>query len=141
MAQELEDTELSYPGQDSPDYGCRYEVYYNQVQLGMLQISADSLNYTTDNPLVYVRLDLDQIRMLPFGHIQAFMQRLMSEFIIPEPGYDYPRAPEMINSALLELLWPYTNPEYEEDPDMDRSLDFRYSGLARWVEIKSGKAR
>jgi hypothetical protein len=126
--QELEDTELSWPGQDTPAYGCRYSVHYNQMSLGILQISADDLDYSTDNPLVNVDMDLEHIRMLPFSHVQTFLQRLV-EFITPRPDYNYPPAREMINGALLALLWPY-KPEYEDDADMSRSLEFGYNDSA-----------
>jgi hypothetical protein len=125
--QELEDTELSWPGQDSPAYGCRYSVHYNQVQLGDLQISADAFDYSTDTPFVGVDLDLEYVRMLPFGHVNAFLHHLMG-IVRPRPDYNSLQPQEMINVALLELLWPGKSDE--EDADMYRSLDFAYSGSA-----------
>ena len=41
--QELADTEIrGGPGQDSPAYGRRYEIYDNRCKLGTLEISASS---------------------------------------------------------------------------------------------------
>jgi hypothetical protein len=91
--------------------------------LGLLQLSADDFEYTTDNPLVWVDLELKRVRMLPFDHVQVFLLRLTRSLIAPRP--DYPPAQEMIHNAMLKLLWPYKS-QYEEDAD----LELGYGGSA-----------
>jgi hypothetical protein len=68
--QERSDAELT--GREEPEYGRRYEIFYNQCSVGNLQIFAAYL-YGPNNPKVGTEIELNYARLLPFAEINRFI--------------------------------------------------------------------
>src|SRR5262249_36271351 len=56
--QQLESMDLHHLAHDSPCAGYQYKIFYNQVEVGSLEITHAS-EYTTDNPQIYANVDLN----------------------------------------------------------------------------------
>lgn len=68
--QEVADTLIRLSGVDDyPDHGRRYEVFYNQACLGLVEINADVVSYTAENPTVFTTVALEHARLLPFDDV------------------------------------------------------------------------
>ncbi len=59
--QELPDTILKHDMSDMPNFGRRYEVFYNQVRVGTLEVSPDLL---AKKRSVYTNIQLEWVRLL-----------------------------------------------------------------------------
>jgi hypothetical protein len=135
--QELDDTEI----EDSPDpgcFGCRYDVFFNELKIGLLEIQAawwfddrDNLNdYTTDNPTVYADVELEYVRYLPFSYLCTFLQTL-AKFVTTD---DDTKIRALVSSELLAMIWPAD--QADELPDNDdwcpavEPLEIRFEGSA-----------
>lgn len=70
--QELSNTEISGLDDDSPRYGRRYEVFYNQYKLGTLQVYA-GVFYSAREPNVRTEIELMFARLIPFNRILGFV--------------------------------------------------------------------
>ena len=68
--QELPNAELT--GREEPDYGRRYEIFYNKYSVGNLQIFAGH-PYDSDNQQVGTEIELHYARLLPFAAIKRFV--------------------------------------------------------------------
>jgi hypothetical protein len=55
-------------GREEPEYGRRYEIFYNEYSVGNLQIFA-SHHYGPADPRVGTEIELQYARLLPFGEI------------------------------------------------------------------------
>ena len=78
--QELPNAELT--GREEPDYGRRYEIFYNKYSVGNLQIFARH-PYDSDNQQVGTEIELNYARLLPFAATKGLFLRLL---ISPRPG-------------------------------------------------------
>ena len=79
--QELRETTLETFDVKSPQYGHRYDVFYNKLKSGSLEIT-DFLNasgksqYSTGNPRVSANVVLDDVQLLPFEKMNEFLAAL-----------------------------------------------------------------
>src|SRR6185312_10448900 len=82
--QELHDTELKLSFSDTPDFGRRYAVFHNQIQLGTLELSA-GFDYSVENPNVCANVELEYVRLLTFGNVQSFLTSIALHVSNPDP--------------------------------------------------------
>jgi hypothetical protein len=101
--QEASRTELSW-GVDAPVYGRHYDVFYNQVCLGHLEISSGPMDYSFDKPDVTTDIELEHVRILPCGDVCKFLNTI-AHFCWAPTARDYADAQHWINGALLGLAW------------------------------------
>ena len=71
--QERSDAELT--GREEPEYGRRYGVFYNEYNVGNLQIFA-SHHYGPADPQVGTEIELQHARLLLFGEINRFISAI-----------------------------------------------------------------
>jgi hypothetical protein len=76
--QEISDTNISGDlSSEGPAYGRRYEIFYNQVKLGLLQIMASHhRHFDKQDQSVYAHATLDgaPITALPYATLYGFLQ-------------------------------------------------------------------
>jgi hypothetical protein len=101
--QESSGTELSW-GVDAPVYGRHYDVFYNQVCLGHLEISSGPMEYRLDKPDVTTDIELEHVRILPCADVCKFLTTI-AHFCWAPTARDYADAQHWINGALLTLAW------------------------------------
>lgn len=106
--QELPNAELTLSGlglPDSPSYGRRYAVFHNQVRLGEIEI-APQWEYSTENPVVRLYVELDFVRLLSFGRVQSFLTDIASHISDHRPGtVEYLQTSSAIDRAMMSVLW------------------------------------
>jgi hypothetical protein len=122
--QELPDAELT--GREEPDYGRRYEIFYNQYRVGNLQIFAGH-PYGPDDPQVGTEIELHYARLLPFAAIKRFVFAI-ANFTASGNSEEALRVYNALHETMLNELW-----QHEFDPDLDSrtnggSIELRFSG-------------
>jgi hypothetical protein len=70
--QELPDTELRQNVSDMPQFGRGYDVFYNQVRIGTLEVSPGA-DYGSENPDVRTSIQLEWMRLLHVYTIREFL--------------------------------------------------------------------
>ena len=124
--QERSDAELT--GREEPEYGRRYEIFYNEYCVGNLQIFA-SHHYGPADPQVGTEIELQYARLLPFGEINRFISAI-ANFTASGNAEEAQRVKNTIHETMLNELW-----QHEFDPDLDSrnsggSIELRFDGSA-----------
>src|SRR5712671_2825029 len=124
--QERPDGELT--GREEPEYGRRYEIFYNEYSVGNLQIFA-SHHYGPADPQVGTEIELQYARLLPFGEINRFISAIVN-FTASGNAEEPQRVKNTIHETMLNELW-----QHEFDPDLDSrnsggSIELRFDGSA-----------
>ena len=124
--QERPDAELT--GREEPEYGRRYEIFYNEYSVGNLQIFA-SQHYGPADPQVGTEIELQYARLLPFGEINRFISAI-ANFTASGNAEEAQRVKNTIHETMLNELW-----QHEFDPDLDSrnsggSIELRFDGSA-----------
>jgi len=124
--QERPDAELT--GREEPEYGRRYEIFYNEYSVGNLQIFA-SHHYGPADPQVGTEIELQYARLLPFGEINRFISAI-ANFTASGNAEEAQRVRNTIHETMLNELW-----QHEFDPDLDSrnsggSIELRFDGSA-----------
>ena len=124
--QERSDAELT--GREEPEYGRRYEIFYNEYSVGNLQIFA-SHHYGPTDPQVGTEIELRYARLLPFGEINRFISAI-ANFTASGNAEEAQRVKNAIHETMLNELW-----HLEFDPDLDSrnsggSIELRFDGSA-----------
>jgi hypothetical protein len=122
--QELPDAELT--GREEPDYGRRYEIFYNQYSVGNLQIFAGH-PYDPHDQQVGTEIELHYARLLPFAAIKRFVFAI-ANFTASGNSEEALRVYNALHETMLNELW-----QHEFDPDLDSrntggSIELRFSG-------------
>ena len=107
--QERSDAELT--GREEPEYGRRYGVFYNEYNVGNLQIFA-SHHYGPADPQVGTEIELQHARLLPFGEINRFISAI-ANFTASGNAAEAQRVRNTIHETMLNELW-----QHEFDPDL-----------------------
>ena len=133
--QELPESRLLSLGDpDSPTYGRTYAVFHNQARLGKIEIRWDS-EYSTANPRVTVHIELDWVRLLPFGTIRSFLVDIALHISKYRSGtVEYVETNQEIDLALTDVLWETQEiSEFgtENEPGYGR-IEVQLSGLASY---------
>ena len=123
--QELPNAELT--GREEPDYGRRYEIFYNKYSVGNLQIFAGHPYDNSDNQQVGTEIELHYARLLPFAAIKRFVSAI-ANFTASGNAEEALRVSNTLHETMLNELW-----QYEFDPDLDSrknggSIELRFSG-------------
>ena len=122
--QELPNAELT--GREEPDYGRRYEIFYNRYCVGNLQIFAGH-QYDSNNQQVGTEIELHYARLLPFAAIKRFVLAI-ANFTASGNSEEGLRVSSALHETMLNELW-----QHEFDPDLDSrnsggSIELRFSG-------------
>jgi hypothetical protein len=124
--QELPDTELHLDYSDMPLFGRRYEVFYNQVKLGTLEVSPNS-DYGAENPNVRTSIQLDWVRLLSIGDIHEFLGCIARHVC----ERDQTERSAIINGCLTSVLWQSQQiDEYDLEDQNYGELKTQLNGLA-----------
>ena len=125
--QEMSETEISGLD-DTPLYGRRYEIFYNQHKLGTLQVYAGP-SYSAIEPSVRTEIELDFARLIPFQSISGFVS-FVAMFTASSSREEMEKAALSAQRAAINELWQI---EYEPELD-DRSsggdIEFQFDGSA-----------
>ena len=113
--QEIDETEISGMGLAGygPAYGRRYEIFFNQVKMGLLQIIASHhRDFEKQDKSVIAEIELDAfpVTALPYSHIRGFLSGLaglLTKIKRPDDGgkSEYEQATSNIENALSEAMW------------------------------------
>jgi hypothetical protein len=109
--QELSNSETS-SSYEYPVYGRRYEVFYNQFKVGLLEISP-SHEYSETNPKVSTAIELNYARILHFGSIRELVDWI-STYTAFGNREEREKAMFLLVEAAVNRLW-----RHEYDPDID----------------------
>src|SRR4051812_20833879 len=135
--QELGDPQLRVMAlPDSPSYGRRYEIFFNQIRLGTLEIAAVH-GYGLHHQNIRAAIELMFARLLRFSSIKTFLSFLSP--LTTSNVDEEQRVLFLMHDSMLERLWRI---EYDYELD-DRSLggdfELRFAGsAARYLEIRGG---
>jgi hypothetical protein len=117
--QELPTSELSKLSFEGTTYGRRYAVFHNQVRVGEIELEPYS-TYTTQNPRVTVRIELNWVRLLWFENIRNFLlYTAINTFEYEEGTLEFLKINHKIDLAMMEVLWKSQKIplySYEEEP-------------------------
>ena len=102
--QELSDTDVG-TAETGPISGRTYAVFYNQTQLGRLEIHGDVF-YGKEERTIATRLELNWVRLLSYHHLVEFLYGLAAHVVdaTPQTG-EYAAATHAISAAMLKALW------------------------------------
>jgi hypothetical protein len=125
--QELSNTHLRLSLADSPDFGRRYEVFYNQARLGTLEVAAmiDSKgkDYSTAaNPCVRTYVSLHMVRLLHFDDISELLNVIALHVTddSSDGSAERLKTRQFIDAAMMKALWSGQQiSEYEDLDDQD----------------------
>lgn len=125
--QETSETEISGV-HDTPLYGRRYEIFYNQHKLGTLQVYAEP-SYSASEPIVRTEIELDFARLIPFQSISSFVS-FVAMLTASSSREEMEKAALSAQRAAINELW-----QIEYDPDLDDrssggSIEFQFDGSA-----------
>jgi hypothetical protein len=131
--QELPETELELDFSDTPNFGRRYTIFYNQVRLGILEVSP-SFEYSTDKPNVYTNIELDCIRLLSFDTVEGFLTDIALHGCNPDQKtQEHFKTRQRIHRALTQVLWQVQQiSESGTDSEDWGDLEVRLDGSATW---------
>jgi hypothetical protein len=130
--QELPDPELRILGpHDAPAYGRRYDIFYNQIKVGDLEIDPH-WEYSSAEPKVTVALELDCARWLPFGQIHNliyWIATLAASRGGPH-GEEHRTVALALHDAALRRLWQIKYDRSIDDRAMGGEIRIQFSGTA-----------
>jgi hypothetical protein len=100
--QELENTRLRTFNDDSPKYGRRYDLFYNQQRVGSLEI-ADTPDYTTEEPRVRSNVVILDARVIPhpLDDVSRFLTSIAT-LLSAGTGDEYAEAKRNVEVALTQ---------------------------------------
>jgi hypothetical protein len=116
---------------DGPSYGRRYDIFYNQIKIGDLEIEAH-WNYSPAAPEVTTAIELDWARLLRFGQISNLIYwiGILTASGGGPSGEERRAAMDALRGAALDQLWQI---EYDRDIDdraMGGRINIQFSGTA-----------
>ena len=102
--QELPETQLKLNHwQVGPQYGRSYQIWFNQVRLGRLEVSA-GYPYSTETQNMYAFIELENVRLLPFGTVEHFLGAI-SDHVNDENENARLKSQRLITDVMLQVLW------------------------------------
>ena len=110
--EELPDTNVRDMAADGPEYGRRYQIYYNACEMGTLQVTLGGHEWImqpekfAENRQARALLDLDYLRFVPYGDAHSLVSAVIMH---TGPFIDYAtasaRASALATAALTKHLW------------------------------------
>jgi hypothetical protein len=133
--QELADTEITGDlSREGPAYGRRYEIFFNKVKVGLLQIMARYHSDEQDKSVsVDIALDRVPVTALPYQRLYCFLGTIASLVTStdrkPHDGgrTEYEEAVAAIDHQLAETMWNALNNYTLGEPTLSE-LEVRFSG-------------
>ena len=102
--QELPDTDVG-TAETGPMFGRTYAVFYNQIEVGKLEIHPFSY-YGKEDRTITTHLKLYWVRLLAYDRLVAFLTGLASHVVdLDKQTGEYAAATNAINAAMVEALW------------------------------------
>lgn len=123
--QELESTELS-TARESPDFGRRYSLFYNQVNIGLVEMKPAHRYHSKNNPKVFTHIKVECARLLPFNEVLGLLISLMDD----DPDADNKR---MIDLALLKAVWKNSN---DDDGIVELFACGSFANYLHWKTVR-----
>jgi hypothetical protein len=100
-----------------PTLGRRYDIFHNQVRLGILEIRPQ-YGYSAATPQLFTEIALYQVRLLGFDSIAGFLHDIAMHVSEQSPRSDgHFDVNHAINTALTKALW--QNQQISEFEDLD----------------------
>jgi len=136
--QELADNELR-TDEPPPKYGRRYSIFYNQTDLGLLEMQ-DGLdkhgdNYSEEHPVVRAEIQLHSVRLLELMAIKSLLQDIATHISDLGDGAEQAEVRDTIDRAIQQVLWT-TQQVSQYPPELSETdwgdLECRLRGTARW---------
>ena len=113
-----------------PDFGRRYSIFHNQVDLGTLEVSPD-YRYSSHEPLVYTEISLKWARLLSFETVRDFLEGIALHVCDADPRtHEYLQPQMYIDRALTKALWQTQRVDFDGQGYGD--LELRFQGSAAW---------
>lgn len=92
--------DANIPDPNDPTFGPRYQVFYNQVEVGGVDIFAHH-KFKIENPVCYMNIEIEHVRLLPFGQVRGFVWTLCSN-VTWDANREFEKT---IDQMLMEALW------------------------------------
>ena len=103
--QELPDNDVG-TADTGPMFGRVYAVFYNQVEMGKLEIDG-GVFYGQEEKTITTRLKLHWVRLLAYEDVLQFLNGLAAHVVnnAPPQNAEYAAATRAISSTMLKALW------------------------------------
>jgi hypothetical protein len=121
--QELSDTEIV--NFDHPQFGRRYKVFYNQIEVGLVEVGAFSRYDGKTKPEVSTHVSIHYADLLPFYELSGFLESLAARNAAGS-AEEFAKSKFAIVRALLACLW-----ESKRDAEQNGALEITLIGSAR----------
>ena len=126
-----------------PTLGRSFAIYYNQTEVGRLQVSPGP--YTAQSPKVYTSIQLDWGRFFGFSELRQFLGAVAMHVTNPDPKSEEALdAGQSIHYELTKTLWDnYRVSQYDRPDDDDwGELNSRFQGSAEfYINRRDARAR
>lgn len=123
--QELASTELS-SARDAPDFGRRFNVFYNQANIGLVEIKPHHDYDAEKSPKVWTNIKLNCARLLPFSQVLGVLISLLDD----NKDAETRRA---IDLALLAAVWNTKNDD--NDGTVELFVCCSFANYLRWKTV------
>ena len=136
--QELADNELR-TDEPPPKYGRRYSIFYNQTNLGVLEmrrgLDKHGDAYTEGHPVVWAEIQLHSVRLLELMALKSLMQGIATHISDLGNGAEQTEMRAAIDQAIQQVLW--TTQQVSQYPSELSETDWgnfecRLHGTALW---------
>ncbi|WDR05563.1 hypothetical protein PSQ90_14995 [Devosia rhodophyticola] len=137
--EETGDTLVKDWSSDSPELGRTYQVFYNGVTLGRLQVTEgantaggfrEKIEWHRENRAAHALLELNQLRYVPYEDVLSLVSTI--ELLVgPFENNDIarPRARANAAAALTGYLWEVQRADDQYAPDFEHRVDGPYDLL------------
>lgn len=136
--EETGDTHIKDIMSDSPSLGRTYEVFYNGVKLGRVQVGegltidgiGKDINWHREHRSAYVILELDYLRFVPYDHAISLVSAVeLFTGAFETNDISRPRARSAATEALSGHLWEIMRAGDEYVPSFDHRITGPYDLL------------
>lgn len=133
--QELPDTDVG-TAETGPMFGRTYAVFYNQIEVGKLEIHPRSY-YGNKDRTITTHLKLDWVRLLAYDRLVGFLTGLAGHVVDQDKQTgEYSAATNAINQAMLKTLWENYRISEFDLPDFENvnwgELELYFQGTPTW---------
>jgi hypothetical protein len=124
-------TTLTRLAEDSPQYGRSYLIFYNQIEIGRLEI-ADSSYVESDMCIFYIEVYGNIAKFLPYNDLLGFFKSLGNLLVSPiEP--EQTKFILKLTHAMNASLW-----QLDEDEEINRSdIEIRHSSVPYYPQYRA----
>jgi hypothetical protein len=127
-----------------PTLGRSFTIYYNQTEVGRLEIRP-GYPYSTESRKVFTSIQLNFGRFFGFSELTQFLEAIAEHVTSPDPKSDeYVAARQTIRNELTQTLWDnYRVSQYDRaDSEDDPELNLSFQGSAEfYIDRRDARAR